>query len=96
MKAIVIAEMDEKLFDELSKEDLSMRLLWDFDIMWEHKSKYFDHVILRPLPKKSEMTDDWKVADLIETESGRMARCYFKGRNEVIDEILGETEWVKN
>ena len=47
---------------------------------------------IKPLPKKAEMTDDWRVADLIETESGRMAKCYFKGRNEVIDEITGETE----
>lgn len=47
---------------------------------------------LRPLPKKAEMTDDWRVAGLIETESGRMVRCYFKGYNTCLSEITGETE----
>lgn len=50
----------------------------------------YENVVVRPLPKKSEMADDWRINDLKETESGLMARCYFKGRNEVIDEIVGK------
>ena len=52
----------------------------------------YENVVVRPLPKKSEMTDDWRVSILKNTSTGWMARCYFKGRNEVIDEITGEKE----
>ena len=74
MKAIAIFEIDEKVFDELSNEKLSMRLLWNFDTMLVEKSKYFDSVILRPFPEKKEdlNLDDWVT-----------------GFNDCLDEILG-------
>lgn len=77
MKAIAIFEIDEKVFNELSNEKLSMRLLWNFDTMLVEKSKYFDSVILRPLPEKKEdlNLDDWVT-----------------GFNDCLDEISGEQD----
>ena len=77
MKAIAIFEIDEKVFDELSNEKLSMILLWNFDTMQVEKSKYFDGIILRPLPEK---------------EIVRGFDRYEEGWNDCIDEILGETD----
>lgn len=105
MKAIAIFEIDEKIFDELSNENLSMRLLWDYDIMWEQKSKYFDHVILRPLPQKQKLIVTGKnqieKKKIIESKSLEWIKkgyinnpevAFYCGYNECLDEITGEIE----
>ena len=94
MKAVLVIDIPNEYADRYNVNEM---YVWSLTVQDKQGYEMFDITIdkpihLKPMPKKTEMTDDWRVADLIETESGRMARCYFKGRNEVIDEITGETE----
>ena len=82
MKAAFVIDVDE---DELGEAVATITAK-------ENDITFFARGVIRPLPEKAEMTDDWRVADLIETESGRMARCYFKGYNACLKEITGEEE----
>lgn len=91
MKAIAIVELPDDAFEWGGKWMIDDKGAIRYN--WMHYKDIDAYGIeLRPLPKKAEMTDDWRVSDLIETESGRMARCYFKGYNACLKEITGETD----
>ena len=90
MKAIAIFEMDEKLFDELSSnKELSMMLHWDYDIMWNEQTKFFDHVVLRPMPTKKVVLFD---PDRTDEDEARRIVYEIEGYNRCVAEMLGETE----
>ena len=82
MKAVLVIDVDDDMIGEV-----------DYTVM--SKSEMVNgRAELRPLPEKDEEPED-DLTDYVQQDYDRMASYFYgliNGRNNVINEILGETE----
>ena len=82
MKAVLVIDIDDDMIGEV-----------DYTVL-NKKEMVNGRAELRPLPEKDEEPED-DLTDYVQQDYDRMASYFYgliNGRNNVINEILGETE----
>ena len=82
MRAVLVVDVDDDMIGEV-----------DYTVM-NKKEMVNGRAELRPLPEKDEEPED-DLTDYVQQDYDRMASYFYgliNGRNNVINEILGETE----
>ena len=82
MKAVLVVDVDDDMIGEV-----------DYTVL-NKKEMVNGRAELRPLPEKDEEPED-DLTDYVQQDYDRMASYFYgliNGRNNVINEILGETE----
>lgn len=82
MRAVLVVDVDDDMIGEV-----------DYTVL-NKKEMVNGRTELRPLPEKDEEPED-DLTDYVQQDYDRMASYFYgliNGRNDVINEILGETE----